>query len=102
LRFSEGQFGIDDVARGIVAKLVRRHPHVFGDAQAQNAAEALASWAKLNAVEKAKQGKKGALNGIPTSAPALFRPSRAGDNAAAEEQDRLWEAAKSEERKPTP
>src|SRR3954451_4578685 len=60
LRFTEGAFGIDDVARGIVAKLVRRHPHVFGEVKAQNAGEALASWAKLKAEEKAKQGKKGA------------------------------------------
>ena len=36
LRHAEGHFGIDDVARGIVAKLVRRHPHVFGDVKAEN------------------------------------------------------------------
>jgi tetrapyrrole methylase family protein/MazG family protein/ATP diphosphatase len=83
LRFTEGAFGIDDVARGIVNKLVRRHPHVFGDVKAQNADEALASWAKLKAVEKAKQGKKGALDGIPKSAPALLRASRAGEKAGA-------------------
>ena len=83
LRFTEGAFGIDDVARGIVAKLVRRHPHVFGDVKAQNADEALASWAKLKAEEKAKQGKKGALDGIPRSAPALLRASRAGEKAGA-------------------
>ena len=58
LRHAEGAFGIDDVARGIVAKLVRRHPHVFGEVKAQNADEALASWAKLKAAEKAKKGKK--------------------------------------------
>jgi MazG family protein len=83
LRFSEGAFGIDDVARGIVAKLIRRHPHVFGDVKAQNADQALASWAKLKAEEKAKQGKKGALDGIPKSAPALLRASRAGEKAGA-------------------
>jgi MazG family protein len=83
LRHAEGAFGIDDVARGIVAKLVRRHPHVFGEVKAQNADEALASWAKLKAEEKAKQGKKGALDGIPKSAPALLRASRAGEKAGA-------------------
>ena len=83
LRHAEGAFGIDDVARGIVAKLVRRHPHVFGEVKAQNADEALASWAKLKAEEKAKQGKKGALDGIPQSAPALLRASRAGEKAGA-------------------
>jgi MazG family protein len=83
LRHAEGAFGIDDVARGIVAKLVRRHPHVFGEVKAQNSDEALASWAKLKAEEKAKQGKKGALDGIPKSAPALLRASRAGEKAGA-------------------
>src|SRR3982750_1348852 len=58
LRHAEGAFGIDDVARGIVAKLIRRHPHVFGDIKADNADEALASWAQIKATEKAKQGKK--------------------------------------------
>src|SRR3954470_640828 len=56
LRRAEGAFGIDDVARGIVAKLVSRHPHVFGEVKAQNVDEALASWAKLKAEEKAKKG----------------------------------------------
>ena len=83
LRQGEGAFGIDDVIDGIVRKLVRRHPHVFGEVHARNAEEALASWAKLKAVEKAKKGKKGALDGIPRSAPALVRAMRAGEKAGA-------------------
>jgi MazG family protein len=83
LRHQEGRFGIDDVARGIVTKLVRRHPHVFGDVKAQNSEEALASWAKLKAEEKAGRGRKGALDGIPRSAPALIRAFRTGEKAAA-------------------
>jgi len=83
LRSAEGAFGIDDVIDGIVRKLVRRHPHVFGEVQAKNAEEALASWAKLKAVEKAAKGKKGALDGIPRSAPALVRAMRAGEKAGA-------------------
>ena len=69
--------------RGIVAKLVRRHPHVFGEAQAKTSAAVLANWAKLKAVEKAKKGRKGALDGIPRSAPALVRATRAGEKAGA-------------------
>jgi MazG family protein len=83
LRHQEGRFGIDDVARGIVTKLVRRHPHVFGEVKAQNSEEALASWAKLKAEEKAGRGRKGALDGIPRSAPALIRAFRTGEKAAA-------------------
>ena len=83
LRFSEGKFGIDDVARGIVAKLVRRHPHVFGDVVAKDAGSVLANWAKLKAVEKAEKGKHGALDGVPKSAPALLRATRTGEKAGA-------------------
>ena len=83
LRHAEGAFGIDEVIEGIVSKLIRRHPHVFGEVHAKNADEALASWAKLKASEKAKKGKKGALDGIPRSAPALVRAMRAGEKAGA-------------------
>ncbi len=83
LRFAEGKFGIDDVARGIVAKLVHRHPHVFGDVVAKDADAVLANWAKLKAAEKAEKGKHGALDGIPKSAPALLRATRAGEKAGA-------------------
>lgn len=89
LRHAEGAFGIDDVARGIVAKLVRRHPHVFGDVKAQTSDQALASWARLKAEEKAKKAQPAdkqpasALDGIPRSAPALLRASRAGEKAGA-------------------
>ena len=83
LRFAEGAFGIDDVASGIVNKLVSRHPHVFGDVQVTGTADVLANWAKLKATEKAKKGKHGALDGIPRSAPALLRATRAGEKAGA-------------------
>jgi MazG family protein len=83
LRHIEGAFGIDDVVRGIVAKLVRRHPHVFGEAQAKTSEAVLVNWAKIKAVEKAKKGRKGALDGIPRSAPALLRATRAGEKASA-------------------
>jgi len=78
-----GQFGIDDVARAIVAKLIHRHPHVFGAVKVSGADDVLANWARLKATEKAQKGKHGALEGIPRSAPALLRATRAGEKAAA-------------------
>ncbi len=83
LRFSEGHFGIDDVCKGIVTKLVRRHPHVFGDVKVGGTDDVLKNWAAVKAQEKAEKGKKGALDGIPRSAPALLRASRTGEKAAA-------------------
>lgn len=59
---------IDDVAGGIVAKLVARHPHVFGDATADTAAHVEARWDELKRVEK---GRTSAVDGVPLGQPAL-------------------------------
>jgi XTP/dITP diphosphohydrolase len=59
---------IDDVAAGITDKLVRRHPHVFGDADAPTAAHVERSWERLKAAEKQRAS---VLDGIPASLPAL-------------------------------
>ncbi|MFP4634606.1 MAG: nucleoside triphosphate pyrophosphohydrolase [Nitriliruptoraceae bacterium] len=61
-------FGIDDVARGIADKLVRRHPHVFGDGDAATADEVQANWDQLKAVEK---GRDGPFDGVPSAGPGL-------------------------------
>lgn len=64
-----GSFTIDDVARGIVDKLVRRHPHVFGDAEVADAAGVMANWEHLKASEKPQ--RTGVFDGVPTAQPAL-------------------------------
>ncbi len=66
----EGQFGPDDVVRGVVDKLVRRHPHVFGDLEVSGSDEVLRNWEAIKADEK--QGR-GLLDGVPRSLPALLR-----------------------------
>jgi MazG family protein len=65
-----GTFSIDDVADGIVAKLVYRHPHIFGDVEAGTAEETLQRWDQLKRVEKAH--RESALDGIPSGLPALM------------------------------
>jgi XTP/dITP diphosphohydrolase len=64
-----GTFDIDAVARGIVAKLVRRHPHVFGDVRAADAATVIRNWEQLKAAEKPERTSPFA--GIVASQPAL-------------------------------
>jgi len=59
---------IDDVAAGIVDKLVRRHPHVFAGAQADTAGDVEANWEALKAAEK---GRTSAADGVPMAQPAL-------------------------------
>ena len=71
----DAPFGIDDVAGGIVEKLVRRHPHVFADVDADTAAEVAANWEQIKAEEKA--GRTSALDGIPAGLPALARADKA-------------------------
>ena len=61
-------FDIDDVAAGISAKLIRRHPHVFGDTTVATAAEVEANWEVLKAAEK---GRTSAMDGVPLAQPAL-------------------------------
>jgi XTP/dITP diphosphohydrolase len=61
-------FDVDDVADGIVAKLVGRHPHVFGDAEARTAEHVEANWDRIKTAEK---GRTSVLDGIPPGLPAL-------------------------------
>ena len=75
----QGWFGLDDVVDGICEKLVRRHPHVFGDTQVSGTDEVLANWEKLKAAEKKDRGL---LDGLPRSLPALLRAVRIGEKAA--------------------
>jgi len=74
-----GEFNIDDVIDGVHAKMVRRHPHVFGDTEAGDSAEVLRNWEAIKAEEKRAAGKgpggdKSAsiLDGVSTKAPALM------------------------------
>ena len=68
----EGRFDFADVARGIVEKMTRRHPHVFSDEFYATAAEQTASWERIKASEKTRQ-TPGVLDGIPLALPALTR-----------------------------
>lgn len=66
-------WGIDDVAHGITAKLVRRHPHVFANESLTTADEVEARWHDLKAQEK---GRSSVTEGIPESLPALLRAAK--------------------------
>src|SRR5262245_7905168 len=76
-----GRFDLGEVAAGIAEKLVRRHPHVFGDRKAADARAALASWDEAKGREKAEKrgGSTGVLDGVPESLPALAAALRTGE-----------------------
>ncbi|HSQ23403.1 MAG TPA: nucleoside triphosphate pyrophosphohydrolase [Pyrinomonadaceae bacterium] len=74
-----GEFNIDDVIDEVHAKMVRRHPHVFGDTAAEDSAEVLRNWEAIKAEEKRAAGKGSGgtenasiLDGVSTKAPALM------------------------------
>lgn len=79
-----GHFGFDDVARAISEKMHRRHPHVFGDADAGDADEALASWEAIKRAERAASGDAdaSALAGITRGLPEWQRAVKLQDRAA--------------------
>lgn len=65
-------FDITDVLNGVCDKLVHRHPHIYGDVEANDEEAVKANWEKL----KLKEGKKSVLQGVPKSLPALIKASR--------------------------
>jgi MazG family protein len=66
-----GQFAFLDVANGIIDKMIRRHPHVFGDQKIADAEGVLAQWNELKKAEKPE--RESALDGVPRALPALMR-----------------------------
>ncbi|HEX8153249.1 MAG TPA: nucleoside triphosphate pyrophosphohydrolase [Thermoanaerobaculia bacterium] len=77
----EGTFDIYDSVTSIHDKLVRRHPHVFGDVKAGDAEEVLVNWEKLKNEER-KAENKSVLAGVPQSLPALLKASRLTEKAS--------------------
>lgn len=77
----QGLFTMDQVLDGVCEKLIRRHPHVFGDKKAADEVEALARWEKVKEQERAGT-EKGLFSGVPRSLPALLKAYRLQDKAA--------------------
>lgn len=87
----EGQFNVNQVIQGIHSKIVRRHPHVFGDLKLEGVQGVLANWEKLKEQERGEralsnvEGKKegkGLLDGVPLALPALSQAQEYQDRAA--------------------
>ena len=79
MAMQEGRWDIDDVAETITAKLIRRHPHVFGDVRVGSAAEVLVNWERIKTEEK---GEHPLEHDIAPSLPALARAAKVQRRAA--------------------
>ena len=77
-----GHFAFADVACSIADKMVRRHPHVFGDAAAREAASHTDAWEAQKAGERRARDEHGALAGVPVGLPALTRAEKVTKRAA--------------------
>lgn len=84
-----GRFSIDDVSQAAATKMVRRHPHVFGQADAKTAADVLKNWENLKAAERKQKSddasapkRQGLLSHVPKNLPALLRSQRLQEKAA--------------------
>lgn len=75
----EGSFDFADVVQGISEKLVRRHPHVFGDVKVKDTEEVWKNWEAIKKAEKAARGEKSALISVPPGLPALQRAMCIGE-----------------------
>src|SRR6187551_3284706 len=91
LAAEEGVFDLTDVNAAIASKIVRRHPHVFGDAEARTASDVNRQWERIKADERAEAGAaeaeglttaRGALDGISSSLPALAASEEMQERAA--------------------
>lgn len=73
----QNQFSLEEVINGISAKLVHRHPHIYGDVKVTDEEDVKRNWEKL----KMKEGKKSVLSGVPPSLPAIVKATRIQEKA---------------------
>lgn len=78
----EGRFDMSGVANDICAKLIHRHPHVFGEVKVSDTAEVLSNWEKIKGVEKQRVTHTDKLRSIPPMLPALMRAQKVGKKAS--------------------
>jgi tetrapyrrole methylase family protein/MazG family protein/ATP diphosphatase len=78
-----GHFTFDDVARAISEKMIRRHPHVFGEEEQRSSSEQTRAWEVIKAQERATKGQNGSLlDDVPAGLPALTRAVKLSKRAA--------------------
>ncbi|WP_017730346.1 nucleoside triphosphate pyrophosphohydrolase [Nafulsella turpanensis] len=95
----EGDFDVSDVLHSISDKLVHRHPHIYGDVEANDAEAVKANWEKIKLKEKGR--KKSVLGGVPRSLPALIKAMRIQEKARGvgfdwEHKEQVWEKVEEE------
>jgi len=93
----EKQFTIEDVMTAVSEKLIRRHPHIYGDTQVNNEEDVKRNWEKL----KLKEGKTSVLSGVPAALPALVKAARLQEKAKQvgfewDNREQVWDKVEEE------
>ena len=88
---NEGRFTLEEMCKQETDKLIRRHPHVFGEAKADDADEALLRWNKIKAQEPEKKKRKSALDGIPKGMDLLARGQKVMEKISRQDLEHLLE-----------
>ncbi|CAM3987370.1 nucleoside triphosphate pyrophosphohydrolase [Alkalicoccus chagannorensis] len=96
-----GYFNTEDVIESVTEKMIRRHPHVFGDTAAEDAEDVLRNWEAIKQEEKQGSTRDSLLDGIPASLPALLRAEKMQKKAAKagfewETEGPVWEKIQEE------
>ena len=73
IKEEEGEFTIDDVAKKVSEKLIRRHPHIFADVEIEGTEDVIRNWDEIKRKEKEHRGRKSVLDGIPKIYPPLAK-----------------------------
>jgi len=95
LAAEDGDFDIRDVVSNITRKLIRRHPHVFGDVQVSGSDEVLRNWERIKADEKVGRQRQSVMDGVPKELPALMKALEVSQRAVKvgfewERMEDLW------------
>jgi len=90
-------FNMEDVLNGVCEKLIRRHPHIYGDVDVQNEDDVKRNWEKI----KLSEGKKSVLEGVPKSLPAMVKANRIQEKARGvgfdwDNADQVWDKVQEE------
>ncbi|GAO43154.1 nucleoside triphosphate pyrophosphohydrolase [Flavihumibacter petaseus] len=93
----QNQFTLDEVLNGICEKLIRRHPHIYGDVEVKDAEEVKKNWEQL----KLKEGKTSVLSGVPQSLPATVKAMRLQEKAKQvgfewDNREQVWDKVEEE------
>lgn len=99
----DGHFDIADVLETQINKLIRRHPHIYGDLQGASQEQIKGNWEKIKAEEKAEKGVKkiSVLDGVPNQLPSLIKAQRMQEKAASQgfdwdNKEQVWEKVQEE------